>query len=263
MLLTCYNEGDGKSVLCVTNKTELFLNACTAIYMLNNSIKQAGKGSAGYRKVTGQLSGDGKGGHDIRSDCTVPMPETKNSLICDARHRLNLSIFVLYESGGDTIKMERMERTIMFRKWDKNKLQMMHSPSVNIDFGAWWKEHCSDHAERENEIVLMQFTGVYDQYHQEVFEGDIVNYHTASDTHERAVVHYLTRYACFGVGENIPLRTIPHFEVIGNIFENPKDAPDECSVPLETRVDTLSNKVPEKIKDPASHHYQKDGDHVD
>jgi len=150
----------------------------------------------------------------------------------------------------DTIKMER---TIILRTWDKNNLQMLHSPSDNIEFGAWWKERCLVNAERGNEIVIMQFTGVYDRSHKEVFEGDIINYHTASDTHERAVVHYLDRYVCYGVGENIPLRTIPHFEVIGNIFENPQDAPDECGVPLETRADNLSNKVPEKTKNPGSH----------
>jgi len=152
---------------------------------------------------------------------------------------------------GETMKKVR---TIIFRIWDKKSLQMLHLPSDNIDFGAWWKEHCWDSAQRENEIVFMQFTGVYDCFHKEVFEGDIIKYHTASDTHERAVVHYLNRYACFGVRENIPLRSLAHFEVIGNIFENPKDVPDECGVPLETRVDILSNEGQEKMLNPGLRH---------
>jgi hypothetical protein len=146
----------------------------------------------------------------------------------------------------DTIKMER---TIIFRTWDKNHLQMLQSPAYNIDFGAWWKEHCLDNAERENEIVFMQFTGVYDRSRKEIFEGDIINYHSASETHEKAVVHYLSQYVCFGVGENVPLSAIHHLEVIGNIFENPEDAPDDCVVPVGIRF----NVVSEEIKKPSSH----------
>lgn len=121
----------------------------------------------------------------------------------------------------------KIERTIIFRTWDKNNLQMLHIPSDNIDFAAWWKEHCSN-AEREKEIVIMQFTGLYDRYRKEIFEGDIISYHSASEKHEKAVVRYLSEYLCFGVGENIPLSDIHYIEVIGNIFENPEESQDEC-----------------------------------
>ena len=64
-----------------------------------------------------------------------------------------------------------MERRIIFRTWDKKNLEMLHSPASNIEFGAWWKERCSHDAGRENEIIFMQFTGLYDRSGKEIFEG--------------------------------------------------------------------------------------------
>ncbi|MBF0560085.1 MAG: hypothetical protein HQL08_15040 [Nitrospirae bacterium] len=144
-----------------------------------------------------------------------------------------------------------MERTIIFRVWDIKSRRMLDLPAGNINFAEWWKEHCARNPQIENEIIYMQFTGVYDRSRREIFEGDIIDYHSPAGTHERAVVHYITRYACFGVREDIPLRNIPHFEVIGNIFENPEDAPDEC-IPIGIGTDNLFKRGSEEIKNRGS-----------
>ncbi|MGO9014733.1 MAG: YopX family protein [Dissulfurispiraceae bacterium] len=146
-----------------------------------------------------------------------------------------------------------MERRIIFRTWDKKNRQMLYNPAGNIDFGTWWNERCLNDPGMESEIIFMQFAGLYDRSGKEIFEGDIINYQSATDTYERAMVHYLNRYVCFGVGKDIPLRSLRSIEVIGNIFENPQEVPDECDFPIGTRTNTLFNVLSEKNKYTSRH----------
>lgn len=104
----------------------------------------------------------------------------------------------------------------------------MQIPSENREFGEWWKARCSETAEREDQIVIMQFTGLYDRSGREIFEGDIVTYDSGSGIRERAVVRYLKQYVCFGVEEHTDLRDLNSIEVIGNIFENPEESAPAC-----------------------------------
>lgn len=79
-----------------------------------------------------------------------------------------------------------------------------------------------------DEIELMQSTGLKDKNGQEIFEGDIVDYKG-----REAVIKWHGSYASFiyrfvdGLQERVsewdPLfLACYHFEVIGNIYENPE-----------------------------------------
>ena len=79
-----------------------------------------------------------------------------------------------------------------------------------------------------NEIILMQSTGLCDKNGKEIFEGDIVDYKG-----RKAVVKWHGSYASFiyrfvdelqeRFSEWHPLfLAYYHFEVIGNIYENPE-----------------------------------------
>jgi uncharacterized phage protein (TIGR01671 family) len=79
-----------------------------------------------------------------------------------------------------------------------------------------------------NDLNLMQSTGLRDKNGQEIFEGDIVNYKG-----RKAVIKWHGSYASFiyrfvdelqeRVSEWHPLfLAYYHFEVIGNIYENPE-----------------------------------------
>jgi len=88
---------------------------------------------------------------------------------------------------------------------------------------------------RMNDVVVMQFTGLLDKNKKQIYEGDILRYvEKMCDLGDAqtliAKVIYDQDVAAFGLGLNdergcwnyFTDRTISHFEVIGNEFENPK-----------------------------------------
>ena len=118
-----------------------------------------------------------------------------------------------------------------FRAWDK-KLKTMLDVSL-IDFkkrvlvGEHW-EFGETNFMGFDEIELMQSTGLKDKNGNEIFEGDIVDYKG-----RKAVVKWHGSYASFiyrfvdelqeRVSEWHPLfLAYYHFEIIGNIYENPE-----------------------------------------
>lgn len=118
-----------------------------------------------------------------------------------------------------------------FRAWDK-KTQTMLDVSL-IDFkksvliGEHWKFGETNFINFD-EIELMQSTGIKDKNGKEIFEGDIVDYKG-----RKAVIKWHGSYASFiyrfvdelkeRVSEWHPLfLAYYHFEIIGNIYENPE-----------------------------------------
>lgn len=82
----------------------------------------------------------------------------------------------------------------------------------------------------DNNIILMQYTGLKDKNGKEIYEGDIVYYETAAEDDAaqgygpQALVEWLDKKASFVAmdsGDNL-LGIHQHLEVIGNTYENPE-----------------------------------------
>ncbi len=96
-----------------------------------------------------------------------------------------------------------MTREIRFRGWDRdfNKMRV-------VFFSRGF----------DNELIIMQFTGLKDKKEKEIFEGDIVLIKTwmnfIIDIKEVSF-----EKGCFMIGDDL-LKDFTDVEVIGNIFEN-------------------------------------------
>ena len=115
-------------------------------------------------------------------------------------------------------------RPIKFRAWDKKENRMM-KPDVRwlIDptDGSIYNSIKDDY---ESDWVLMQFTGLHDKNGKPIFENDIVKHHYHNQV---CLVQWSESRSQFELefGEDwYPLWPIDseHFEVLGNIYENPE-----------------------------------------
>ena len=118
-----------------------------------------------------------------------------------------------------------------FRAWDGGSLCRMYSPEeVMVGNGdIWIIDEDSDSNEWivNNDLNLMQSTGLRDKNGKEIFEGDIVDYNGRN-----AVVKWHGSYASFIYMFVDDLRSRNqewdplylsyfHFQVVGNKFETP------------------------------------------
>ena len=119
-----------------------------------------------------------------------------------------------------------------FRAYDSGSLSRMYQPDeVMVGDGNIWiidEDSVAGEWIVNNDIHLMQSTGLKDKNGKEIFEGDIVDYKG-----REAVVKWHGSYASFiyrfvdGLQERVsewdPLfLACYNFEVIGNIYENPE-----------------------------------------
>ena len=77
-----------------------------------------------------------------------------------------------------------------------------------------------------NDVELMQSTGLLDKNGKEIFEGDIVRFHTPQLT-TVGVVEFDKNEACFKVrndfgGHYVTMFHTRYFEVISDIYQNPE-----------------------------------------
>ena len=122
--------------------------------------------------------------------------------------------------------------TPKFRAYDSGSLSRMYQPDeVMVGNGDIWiidEDSVAGDWIVNNDIHLMQSTGLKDKNGKEIFEGDIVDYKG-----REAVVKWHGSYASFiyrfvdGLQERVsewdPLfLACYNFEVIGNIYENPE-----------------------------------------
>lgn len=120
---------------------------------------------------------------------------------------------------------------LRFRAWDGSSLCRMYSPSEVMvgDSDIWIFDEDSEGNEWiiNNDLVLMQSTGLIDKTGKEIFEGDIVDYNG-----RKAVVKWHGSYASFVYMFVDELRSrnqewdplylsYLHFQVVGNKFETP------------------------------------------
>lgn len=121
-----------------------------------------------------------------------------------------------------------MSREIKFRVYI-SKYKILDTPDI-INSNTQEVKYDSDYYSLDD-IELMQYTGIKDKNGKKIYEGDILRYSFPYDRRLRHIspVSYLDTQASFGIkdryGNEIPLYRITannYFEVVGNIYENPK-----------------------------------------
>jgi len=130
-------------------------------------------------------------------------------------------------------------RPIKFRAWDKRCGDMLFPDMIQFDTPEPSREpalvgfpvpHGYGTAPLST-VELMQFTGLLDKNGTEIYEGDVVRGHRAktlpngnidpneSEEFTRAVEWGATIIDC---GFNLMTCQAKHYEIIGNIYENPE-----------------------------------------
>lgn len=114
-------------------------------------------------------------------------------------------------------------RPIKFRAWDKDHHQMIH----DLDGIALIRRFSGELVTIGTSYDLMQYTGLKDKNDKEIYEGDIVRCEglvcRVDYVIEPAIAGFVFnqdgtgRYIEYAVRGGMAV----HFEVIGNIYENP------------------------------------------
>jgi uncharacterized phage protein (TIGR01671 family) len=119
-------------------------------------------------------------------------------------------------------------REIKFRAWDNGHMiykteseevgliDMFTGDAVWVELGTE-SDNDASYKFRKRKFVLMQFTGLKDKNHDDIYEGDIVRHSFGDKFHFGKVVIEPTRGVVIG-GHPIAFDV----EVIGNIYENPE-----------------------------------------
>ena len=115
-----------------------------------------------------------------------------------------------------------------FRAWDKETKTMNGMAEIYRNRNQEIELH-----PRDENIILMQSTGLKDKNDKEIFEGDIVQYQNSKvpSADSKGVIRFFDNWAMFGIDieYNEPralffngLADHISLEVVGNIYENPE-----------------------------------------
>lgn len=130
-------------------------------------------------------------------------------------------------------------RSIKFRAWDKEESKFINIKSFGfLEDGEVWYVQAIDESEREldppyftgeDDLVIIQNTGLHDKNGKEIYEQDILEVESFEGS--KSVVRVVFEDGCFcHIGHLGDLRTYPlrdflfngsKVQVIGNIFQHP------------------------------------------
>jgi uncharacterized phage protein (TIGR01671 family) len=129
-----------------------------------------------------------------------------------------------------------MNRELKFRCWDKINKKFVSPSHIAIngngillitDSGMYEKLQNKNYCNVDQEYVVQQYTGLYDNNKKPIYESDRVRFGYSESHDFFGEVIYLEDRASFGVRykntfetlEDVPMDHMKYFEVIGNIFE--------------------------------------------
>ena len=123
-------------------------------------------------------------------------------------------------------------RKIKFRAWDKKENKWLlgyEMPNLGgfsmfgeiMMMGEYANLLSSYFPDRLEDIELMQYTGLKDKNGKEIYEGDILKHLDGRlSVVEYDAPHFILRHHPEGGSDFIAVKN--HFEIIGNIYENPE-----------------------------------------
>ena len=114
-------------------------------------------------------------------------------------------------------------RDIKFRAWDKLTKTMRYVLCIDylnglVDLGGNIIERKYDNS-KDDEVVLMQYTGLKDKNKKEIYEGDIISFGDNKGVvfYEQAEFRAKYKYCIENLSEVLYFDKV---EIIGNIYEN-------------------------------------------
>ena len=116
-----------------------------------------------------------------------------------------------------------MNRIIKFRAWTKRDKCWVGAFAVHMS-GLWRESPNNDWTDlsKQDEIELMQFTGLFDKHGKEIYEGDILK--LPKGDYAVKVVWDYSKWE-FWTGDDRLAESFSGFheeyEIIGNIYKNP------------------------------------------
>lgn len=121
-------------------------------------------------------------------------------------------------------------RPIKFRAWDKENEESLppYRILINEEGQVFYVGDSGTGTERmdEDRVVIQLFTGLLDKNGKEIYEGDILAWKSQyTEKVDQASVFWDNDAASFNwkmPALNFNKSGIRHFEVIGNIYENPE-----------------------------------------
>ena len=117
-------------------------------------------------------------------------------------------------------------REIKFRAWCKSEDRMLDgyqiTPHISLKYDEDWSiENLMDNTTILNDdLILMQFTGLKDKNGKEIYEGDIVNDCCSKEL--RTVLYQAPQFSLDRPRKIGHSNLHENCEVIGNIYQNPE-----------------------------------------
>lgn len=110
-------------------------------------------------------------------------------------------------------------REIKFRAWDKDAKKMFEAgymyPAINFG-GSVFDRQDGEEQSLDEQIVLMEYTGLKDKNGKEIYEGDVIEWSSGNGNKDRMEMKFYERHQGFMPYINYSS------EIIGNIYENPE-----------------------------------------